>query len=919
MALTAGARIGPYEVVTSIGAGGMGEVYRARDTKLQRDVAIKVLPELVTADADRVARFAREAQLLAALNHPNIAQVYGLEETKDGHALVMELVDGQTLSEVISAAIDHASSASETRRAVGVGPHGRPGKSGGLSLDDALPIARQIADALEAAHEKGIIHRDMKPGNVMLTRDGQVKVLDFGLGKALEPDPSSSVSNSPTMTVRATQAGMILGTAGYMSPEQAKGRAADKRSDVWAFGCILYEMLTGRRAFEGEDVSDTLASVLRGEPDWTALPANLPPAIRTLIERCLVKDRTRRISDISTAKFLLNEPGITGTTSALGASASTAARPRSVRVSLAVAAVVAAIVLTAVVMTSLGPSGGAPSTGTVRRLSVLLPPGRLLEEVDLAPIAVSPDGSHLAYTAIADGKVLLYQRALDDVEAKALAGTEGAQSPFFSFDGRWIGFFAGGQLKKVALGGGALEVICPASHGRGGTWGDDGQIYFAPTNRTGIWRVSANGGTPTEFTRLAADQGEVSHRWPQILPGNQGLLFTVWTGPGPDEKSVVMRMATGEQRVIVRGGDRGRFVPPGYLVYGRNDNLMALPFNPAQPGSGGAVPIRLPGHLTGSTQESPGFEVSSSGVLATVPAGPERLARRLVWVDESGRTEPLPVPAQTYEHAVISPDGKQAVVQVLEGVVNLWLYNLERRSLTPFVKAASSTQAPIWTPDGKRVIYRGTRKGSRNLYWKAADDTGAEERLTTKDGVNQTPQSVSADGKWVIFAEVGGDTGQDVFRVSLDGKRTVEPLVAGPINEGSGIVSPAPGTWLAYTAEYSGRVEIYVRPYPGPGPRLPISRDGGAEPLWSRDGRKLFFVNGDKFMVADVTLSPSFSASVPRQLYEAPFTLSANSATPFSQAHDGRFLRVQPVHPDPPATRIDVVINWLEELKRLVR
>ena len=895
VSLSPGTRIGAYEVAGVLGAGGLGEVYRARDTKLNRDVAIKVLPELVTAEADRVARFAREAQLLAALNHPNIAQVYGLEETPGGHALVMELVDGQTLSEMI----------------------------GALSVSDSLAIARQIADALEAAHEKTIIHRDMKPGNVMVTHDGHVKVLDFGLGKALEADSSSSVSNSPTMTVRATQAGMILGTAGYMSPEQAKGRAADKRSDVWAFGCILYEMLTGRRAFEGEDVSDTLASVLRGEPDWNALPANLPPAIRTLIERCLVKDRARRISDISTAKFLLNEPGITGATSVQGSAAKAVPGPRSVRLGLAAAAVVAAIAITAVVATSLG--GGSrvetSSAGTVKRLSVLLPPGRLLEELDLAPIALSPDGSHLAYTAIADGKIRLYQRALDEADSKVLPGTEGAQSPFFSFDGKWVAFFANGQLKKVALGGGVLEVICPASYGRGGTWADDGQIYFAPTNRTGIWRVSQNGGTPTEFTSLDRERGEVSHRWPQILPGNQGLIYTAWTGPGPDEKLVVLRTASGEQRVVVRGGDRGRFVSPGYLVYARDDTLMALPFNPSQPNPADkstVVPVRLPGTVMGSYQEGPGFEVSSSGVLATVPAGVDRLARRLVWVDETGRAEPLPQPAQAYEHVHISPDGKQAVVQIVEGVVNLWLYDFERKSMTPLVKEGSSTQAPLWTPDSKRVIYRGTRKGSRNLYWRAADGTGTEERLTTKEGVNQTPQSISADGKWLIFTEVGLDTGQDVMRVSLDGARTVEPVITGPTNAGSGVVSPAPGTWIAFTADNSGRVEIYVRPFPGPGPHIPVSRDGGIEPFWSPNGRKLFFVNGDKFMVSDITLAP-FTASVPRQLYEGPYIISPNGATPYSVARDGRFLRVRAVQPDPPPTRIDIVINWLEELKRLVK
>jgi len=346
---------------------------------------------------------------------------------------------------------------------------------------------------------------------------------------------------------------------------------------------------------------------------------------------------------------------------------------------------------------------------------------------------------------------------------------------------------------------------------------------------------------------------------------------------------------------------------------------MALAFNPSQPSPAGVVPVQLPGLILGDAAEGPGFEVSSSGILATLPAIPDRLARRLVWVDESNRIAPLPAPVQKYEHVTISPDGKQAVVQILEGVLNLWVYNFERSSLTPLVKAGSSSQAPMWTQDSRRVIYRGTRKGSRNLYWIAADGSGTEERLTTKDGVNQTPQSVSPDGKWAIFSENGGGTGSDLWMVSLGGDHAVQSVLSSPAFESAGIVSPAGGRWLAFTADDSGRVELYVRPFPGPGPRIPISRDGGTEPMWSRDGRRLFFVNGNGFMAADVTLSPSFSASVPRQLYQAPFMSSTTGATPYGLGLDGRFLRVQPVQPEPPATRIDIVVNWRAELRRLVK
>jgi serine/threonine-protein kinase len=702
-----------------------------------------------------------------------------------------------------------------------------------------------------------------------------------------------------------------------MSPEQAKGRDADKRSDVWAFGCILFEMLSGRRAFQGEDVSDTLASILRGEPDWAALPANLPPATRILLERCLVKDRARRISDMSTVKFLLDDAGAIGTMAESRAGATARGR-RSMPWAAALAGVLAGAAVTAAIMMNLDRATAPGSPQAAQRLSVPLPFGAVLEDKDIVPIAISPDGVHIAFSALADGKVLLYQRALHEVESKPLAGTEGAQSPFFSSDGKWIGFFANSQLKKVALGGGALQVLCPAPFGRGGTWGDNGEIYFAATNVTGIWRVSQDGGTATPLTQLDRERGEVSHRWPQALPGNLGLIFTVWTGPGPDEKAVVFRSSSGERHIVVRGGDRGRFVAPGYLVYARGDALMAIPFDPAQPATSSAAPTPLPGSVPGDAAEGAGFEVSAAGILAALPAGPNRLARRLVWVDEAGRADPLPLPQQQFEHVSVSPDGTRAVVQILEGVVNLWMYDFSRGALTPFVKAGSSTQAPVWTPDSRYVIYRGTRNGWRNLFRKAADGSGGEERLTTKEGVNQTPQSVSPDGKWLVFAEVGGSTGQDLFRVTLDGKHTVEPLLVGPGEDRSGVVSPN-GSVMAYVAADSGREEVYVRPFPGPGPRIPVSQDGGIEPLWSADGRRLFFVSGNRFMAADVTSAPSPRASVPRQLYQGWFQFSPNGATPFGLGPDGRVLRVQLVQPDPPVTRVDLVLNWREELRRLVK
>jgi predicted Ser/Thr protein kinase len=650
LSLSPGTRLGSYEIVAAIGAGGMGEVYKARDVRLNRDVAIKVLPDIVAGDPQRVARFEREAQLLASLNHPHIAQIYGVEEQGGMRALVMELIEGRTLAELIAAA--------------------------GLSSGDALAIARQMTEALEAAHEKGIIHRDLKPGNVMVTPDGAVKVLDFGLGKALETDAARDVSKSPTMTLGATQMGMILGTAAYMPPEQAKGRAADRRSDVWAFGCVLYEMLTRRRAFEGDDVSETLATVIKGEPDWNALPADLPPAIRILIQRCLVKDRAHRIADISTVRFVLSEPAALGSTQ-IGAAVAPVTTSRGIRPIVAVALVLAAVAVTAVALWLLRPDVSGAGTGAVAHLSVMLPSGDEIGDPDDPPLAVSPDGTHLVYVGIRGGKSQLYDRAIDRPDPRAIAGTVSAAEPFFSPDGRWVGFFADGKLKKVSLDGGALEVLAPATSPRGGAWSMDGNIYYAPTNISNIWKVPANGGAPTEVTKQDRSRGEVSHRFPQVA--NKTLFFTVWTGPGTDEKAFAAQpLSATEHRVLVRGAEMGRFVPPAYLVYAHADDLVVLPINLASLEVASIPPVPLSERVHSESTEGGAYAVSDNGVIAYVRGGDRRLARRLVWVDPIGKVTPLPLPERAYQQVAISPDGSKAAVQVSEGVVGLWLYDFGR-------------------------------------------------------------------------------------------------------------------------------------------------------------------------------------------------------------------------------------------------
>jgi eukaryotic-like serine/threonine-protein kinase len=891
MELMVGVRLGHYEIQEPLGAGGMGEVFRARDTRLNRDVALKVLPESFAADSDRIARFTREAQTLAALNHPHIAQIHGLEESSGVRALVMEFVQGEDLAHRIA--------------------------RGPIPLDDALAIARQIAEALEAAHEQGIIHRDLKPANIKLTPDGTVKILDFGLAKPGGAGGAGRdhLANSPTFTAAAaaTQMGVILGTAAYMAPEQARGKAVDKRGDIWAFGCVLYEMLTGAQAFSGDTVTDVLASVVQREPDWSRLPEGLPPGVRAAIQHCLVKDRAQRLADLSTARFLItHSDGIAAPAAVAGGR-----RPDArLAIGLALVAALLAVIATLLVVRS---RDASPAVGTVARVTIPLPPGDAIVSPQLLPLAISPDGAHVVYQGVHDGKRQLHHRALASMDATPIPGTDGGLMPFFSPDGRWIGFFDGESLKKVPLGGGALEVIGPAPSARGASWGADGFIYFAPAGVGTIWRVSASGGNLVEVTKLDATAGEISHRWPQIVPEHDALLFTARTGPGPDEASIAWQsLKTGERRTLVRGGENGHYVRSGYVVYARSEDLLTIPFDPSAGGVSMATPMRLPERPLVSSGEATPYAVSATGTLAYLSGGPSQHARRLVTVEPTGSVQPLNLPERHYQQISISPDGRQMIVQILEGTIGLWLYDFSRGTLAPLVTSAGSSQVPVWTPDGRRVIYRGTRTGTRNLWWKATDGSGDEERLSAKDGVVQTPGSVSPDGEWLVFEEVGGGRGYDIFAMRLSGDRTPRPLVASSANERNPRISPD-GRWLLFVSEGSGRPEIFAQPFPGPGSRTPVSSNGGIEPLWSRDGRQVFYLEGNRLMAVSVSTTPTFSAGIPRALFEARYPSSTTGTTGYDVLPDGRFVRVQSLAPEPPLDRISLVLNWDEQLRQSAR
>jgi len=891
--LSSGTRLGTYEITAHIGSGGMGDVYQAHDTKLGRDVAIKVLPAQFARDSERLARFQREAKMLAALNHPNIATIHGLEQSGSTHYLVMELVPGPTLRERVAG-----------ERAV--------------PLEEALTIAKQIAEALEAAHgsEKGIIHRDLKPANVKITPEGRVKVLDFGLAKAFVAEPSAEdISNSPTLSALPTQQGVIMGTAAYMSPEQARGKPVTKATDIWAFGCVLYELLTGKRAFQGHDVTEILAAVMLKEPDLDALPANTPAGVRTLLRRCLRKDHRQRLQDATDARIEIEEALTAPAMEPISVLSTTSGR----RQLLFGAAGVAALALASLGGWMLRPT---PSPQLVSRFTIALPQGQRLVGENRPPLALSPDGSHLAYAAVQGGIQQLYLRAIDSLEARPMAGTEGAEVPFFSPDGQWIGFAAGGNLKKVAIAGGIPVTLCESGLINGADWGRDDTIVFTPNYGTGLMRVSAAGGEPQVLTTLDPARGELSHRFPQFLPGGRALLFTILTGESNDATDVaVLRLDTGE-RQLIRRGHTGRYVPTGHLVYSQAGGLFAVPFDPAHPEAASTAPVAVLERVRISGNTSAQYSFAATGTLAYAPAS-RTDDRNLVWVDRAGKIQILPAPPRSYFTPRLSPDGQKVVAWVIEG--DVLIYDLQRGTLTRAAPEGTGSW-PIWTPDGKRLVYRAAREGTRNLFWRAADGTGAEERLTTGENPQQ-PDSWSPDGQLLVFVDSSpaGDNDIWLFRLGDPSAgsgqagqgRKREPLLQTRFNETRARFSPD-GRWIAYQSNESGRNEIYVRPFPGPSSRSQISAEGGIDAAWNPNGRELFYRNGNKMMAVDIATQPVFSASTPRLLFEGDYLLNLVFSPGYDVSRDGqRFLMA--IARDPTSdTQINVVLNWFEELKRRV-
>ncbi len=912
MTLIPGSRVGPYEVVAPLGAGGMGEVYRARDTKLGRDVALKILPESFAADPDRLMRFEREAKALAALNHPNIAQIYGFEgdigrtegpasagpgpggllpapPVSGSLALVIELVEGDDLSARIA--------------------------RGPIPLDDALPVARQVALALEAAHEAGIVHRDLKPANIKIRPDGTVKVLDFGLAKALDsahggtgfsrPDtgralarPSGGRADLPTVTSPAlTAMGMILGTAAYMSPEQAKGRPADKRADIWAFGVVLYEMLTGRQMFQAETVSEVLAAVLRADIDLDALPAETPPALHRLLRRCLERDPQQRLRDIGDARHDLEEAAAGGDVDR--SHGEEAAPVRSLRLAVVGLAAVA-VMSVAVALWSLTSRQPTPAT---TYLSVALPVGHSLTS---GP-AISRDGQQVAFVST-DGvaRPQLYVRRLDDPESRLIAGTEEAEQPFFSPDGEAVGFYARASLFKVRLDGGAPIPLADSGSHFGATWMDDGRILFNRVWNGGLYAVSEDGG-PVELLVEPARPNEYAYVWPYALPGSRDVIFSRW---GHDFSIVRLDLRDMTQTVVSDAWRRSVYAPTGHVVSGATGDapeLWAVPYD--ETGKRGAGPATVAERVDIGDQDGDSrFDISATGTLAYASA--DRRRRSLAVVDRLGRVGAAIYGERSIEDIALSPDGGRVAVREQR---KLLIVDVNRGTATPLANELDvedgSRGAALWSQDGSRVTFSSNHEGNWEIYAKAANGVGAVETVLSRP-LDQHPESYAPDGT-LLFGEIHPESGDDLWLLSEGGEP--QPWLVTNADESAGRFSPD-GRLVAFVSNVSGRSEVYVQTREPDGERIQVSAEGGNPPRWSPSGDRVYFRQGNAMMEATISTRNGLSAGTPQKLFDGGWELAGDF--PFDvMTDDTSFLMLRQA-PEAVPTRIDLILNWFEELKR---
>jgi len=877
-----GRTLAHYQITEKLGAGGMGEVWRARDTRLNRDVALKFLPAAFAQDPERLARFEREAHVLAQLNHQNIAAIHGFEhDSQEGLCyLVLEYVPGQTL------------------------PCPAP-------LEDALPILHQLIDALEEAHETGIVHRDLKPANIKITPEGKLKVLDFGLAKALADEPPGEVaSNSPTLAASAlTRGAMLLGTAAYMSPEQARGKRADKRSDIFAFGSVLYEMLAGKQAFGGETISDSLAAILTKEPDRSLLPEATPAGIRRLLDRCLEKDLKRRLRDIGEARVILEE-----TEAGTGG----LPRPRGAAPlawSLAAAATLAAAVL-AVILFREKPPPPPPTT----RFQV----SPLEKATSVEYPSISPDGRRLAFVATVEGKTLLYLRPLDSLAAQALTGTDDAAFPFWSPDSKFLAFFTQGKLKKVDVSGGPPQTLCNAeTPGRGGAWNHEGVILFGAGARAPLLRVPAAGGAPAPVTTLDSAT-ELAHRWPHFLPDGRGFLY--WLNAADREKRAVVVASLDDKpgskdRKRLLAGESMAVYSAGHLLFDREGTLMAQPFDAAKlEFRGDAFPFIQEVAILGGSQGWAAFSASPGGTLAYRTGGREAKSQ-LAWFDRTGKElERLGQPEEQ-GGLRLSPDGKRVAVHRRgpQGTYDLWLLEPARDTSTRFTFHAAGDIGAVWSPDGSRVVFASNRDGQYSLYQKLSSGSTNEE-LLLKTGEGKFPNDCSADGRFVLYQSLHPKTASDLWALPLDGDRKPLPVVQTESQEVQGQFSPGPegARWIAYQSNASALDQIYVQAFPKPSGKFQVSTNGGVRPRWRRDGKELFYLTPDrKLMAVGVKVTATtFEAGRPRELFQTRAASASSVSSVYDVTADGQRFLIDTAVEAEGAPPITVVTNWAADGKR---
>ena len=883
------ARIGAYPIEREVGRGGMGIVYLGRDTRLDRPVAIKVLPEGFSRDPERLARFEREARLLASLTHPNVAGIFGLEEADGQRFLVLEYVEGETLAERIA--------------------------RGPLPADEAAEVCQQIAAALEAAHESGVIHRDLKPANVKLTPEGSVKVLDFGLAKGAGGGSSPSdpnMSASPTMAPSAmTSAGVILGTAAYMSPEQARGRVVDRRTDIWSFGCVLFECLTARQAFAGETVSDMIALILQGEPDWKALPANLPAHLRALMERCLTKDPKRRLRDIGEARVLLEGGGSalhSGMFVAPGANESAASVPQQRRTSAAFAWALAVVSTLVAIALAANTMRRDDTAALVVRATVNMPV-QPFPDRDPANMSLSPDGSQLVGAMVDSAAAsMLWLRPLGEIEGHRLAGTEDGGLPFWSPDARYVAFTTQDKLKKLDLRGGSPEVLCAVTgYGRGGSWGSAGVIIFSAGAEGPLYRVSQNGGEPKVATKL--DSGETGHRFPRFLPDGRHFLYASMPPQAAQYSIHIGSIDSPKSELLMKADGTPVYVEPGYLVYGRNGRLVAQRFDAgSRKLSGEAMPL-VDEAKRSDFLGAPSLTAGAVGPLAYYQQLP--LLTHLVWLGRNGVTGGQPsIPPGIYETLELAPDQHHAVIVRITSPSSsdLWMVDLDRNTLSRFTFGPGRVDRPVWSADGTRIAFSSDRSGRWDIYEKSASGGGAERPVVTGGALLKYPNSFTPDGKTLLFEQVGERTGWDIWQIALDGIGKPASVIATAYDEQFPALSPD-GKWLAYTSNESGRGEVYIQDYPQGRIKKHVSADGGGFAWWREDGRQLEYLAGNNRVIVDLELSDGIRIGRAQLLPLRPDVLRGRPTRDLA-----RWLAVARVGGAAQPSDVILGLNWRSEL-----